>query len=328
MARTEARIFVDIWDGDDFIALGARPQRLYFFLTSQRDLTHCGALPLRPRRWAEDLGETLGSIEGDLAALDKGRFVVIDFDRQELLVRTHIRNDRVWKQPNLLRSARASLAAVTSPRLRAAVAVELRRLRDDPAFAMPAGSREPLLGMLADLADTEAPGEPAAEPAAEPRPEGFADPRADTPGVRGQGPGGHLQLVLPEGSSSRRRLRADAAKAVRPEVEELCTYLADRVEQNGSRRPTITKGWKDAARLMLDRDGRTVEQIRAAIDWSQTDEFWRANVLSMTTLRKQYDRLRLAAARQRAPVREATTDVRMRQVDAALAEVLGEGGDP
>jgi hypothetical protein len=324
MARTEARIFVDIWDGEDFIALGARPQRLWFFLTSQRDLTHCGALPLRPKRWAEDLAETLGSIEGDLAALDKGRFVVIDFDRQELLVRTHIRNDRVYKQPNLLRSARASLAAVTSPRLRAAVAVELRRLRDDPAYAMPAGSREPILGMLADLADTE----PPSEPVAEPHPEGFADPRAEGPGERGEGKGGHLQLVLPQGSSSRRRKSADADPVVRPEVEELCTYLADRVEQNGSRRPTITRGWRDAARLMLDRDERTVEQIKAAIDWCQADDFWRANVLSMTTLRKQYDQMRLHAKRQRGPAREATTDVRMRQVDAALAEVLGEGDDP
>jgi len=111
-------------------------------------------------------------------------------------------------------------------------------------------------------------------------------------------------------------------------VDELCDYLADRIAANGSRRPTITKGWRDATRLMLERDGRTPEQIRAAIDWSQGDEFWRGNVMAMPTLRKQYDRLRLAARRQQAPVKEATTDARMRQVDAALAEVIGDGGVP
>ena len=31
------------------------------------------------------------------------------------------------------------------------------------------------------------------------------------------------------------------------------------------------------------------------IDWCQADSFWKSNVLSMPTFRKQYDRLRLRA---------------------------------
>jgi len=81
----------------------------------------------------------------------------------------------------------------------------------------------------------------------------------------------------------------------RDDVERLCSHLADRIEGNGSKRPPVTKEWRDAARLLMDRDGRTEDQIRAAIDWCQDDEFWRRNVMSMPTLRKQYDRLRLAA---------------------------------
>ena len=80
-------------------------------------------------------------------------------------------------------------------------------------------------------------------------------------------------------------------------IDRLCTHLADRIEANGSKRPTITKGWRDAARLLMTRDGRTEEQIHRAILWCQNDEFWRANILSMPTLRRQYDRLRLAAQR-------------------------------
>lgn len=86
---------------------------------------------------------------------------------------------------------------------------------------------------------------------------------------------------------------------LREDVERLCLHLADRIEGNGSKRPAIGKGWRDATRLMLDRDGRTEQQILAAIDWSQDDEFWRGNVLSMPTLRQQYDKLRLAAQRDR-----------------------------
>lgn len=84
----------------------------------------------------------------------------------------------------------------------------------------------------------------------------------------------------------------------RPEVLALCEQLAERIEQNGSKRPRITKGWLDSCRLLLDRDGRTPEQVGKAIDWCQANDFWRANILSMPTLRKQYDRLRLAALRE------------------------------
>lgn len=102
------------------------------------------------------------------------------------------------------------------------------------------------------------------------------------------------------------------ADAPRPEVEQLCTLLADLIEGNGSKRPRITKRWRDACRLMLDRDERTPQQVEAAIRWCQADEFWRANILSMPKLREQYDRLRLAAQRQRASGPAHASDVAAR----------------
>lgn len=84
---------------------------------------------------------------------------------------------------------------------------------------------------------------------------------------------------------------------LRADVELLCVHLADRIEGNGSKRPNITGKWRDAARLLLDKDGRTVEQVIRAIDWCQTDDFWRSNILSMPKLREKYDQLRLAAQR-------------------------------
>ena len=90
---------------------------------------------------------------------------------------------------------------------------------------------------------------------------------------------------------------ADAPDVPREDVARLCAHLADRIEANGSKRPTITKGWRTAARLMLDKDGRTEQAVHKAIDWCQNSEFWRANVMSMPTLREKFDTLRLQAQR-------------------------------
>ena len=102
----------------------------------------------------------------------------------------------------------------------------------------------------------------------------------------------------------------------RDDIERLCDHLADRIEANGSKRPTVTQKWRDAARLMLDKDDHTEEQIRAAIDWCQADEFWRANILSMPKLRDKYDQLRLQASRKPGSRRQAETDAKF---GAALA---------
>lgn len=71
---------------------------------------------------------------------------------------------------------------------------------------------------------------------------------------------------------------------------------------------------------MIDVDGRTPEQIHAAIEWSQDHDFWRANILSMPKLRAKYDQLRLQAGRGRGngqgPSR-STTDDRVQQAREA-----------
>ncbi|TFV32273.1 hypothetical protein E4K10_18070 [Streptomyces sp. T1317-0309] len=105
------------------------------------------------------------------------------------------------------------------------------------------------------------------------------------------------------------------------------------MESNGSNRPTITDAWRTAARLMLDRDGRTEEQVHGAIDWCQADEFWRGNVMSLPKLRKQYDQLRLQAQRGRqtgasvipiGSARPSTTDQRVADAMALAARLRAE----
>lgn len=119
----------------------------------------------------------------------------------------------------------------------------------------------------------------------------------------------------------------------REDVDRLCVYLADRVERNGSLRPNIGKKWRDAARLMLDNDHRTEDQVRRCIDWCQSNEFWRKNVMSMPKLRAQYDRLRMDADDERRRMRNqnggqgdprSAADQRWAQRDVIAAELRAE----
>lgn len=89
----------------------------------------------------------------------------------------------------------------------------------------------------------------------------------------------------------------DPAKEYGPEVHELCDRLATWVVRNGNRKPTVGQQWLQACDRLMRIDGVSAADVRGAIDWSQQNEFWRANILSMGKLREKYDQLRLQAQR-------------------------------
>jgi hypothetical protein len=129
VARSEARVLVDIWDDEDFLALSPAAQRMFLFLISQRDLEHTGVLALRERRWAKGArGMTSEDIVRDLKELALARFVLVDEEAEELLVRSFIRRDKVFKQPNVMRSAVERVSTIRSRRVREELLVELHRI--------------------------------------------------------------------------------------------------------------------------------------------------------------------------------------------------------
>jgi hypothetical protein len=81
------------------------------------------------------------------------------------------------------------------------------------------------------------------------------------------------------------------------ENHQACNLLADLIEANGSRRPTVSDKWQSDMDKLNRIDERSWEQITKAIEWCQADDFWRGNIMSPAKLRKQYDQLRLAAQR-------------------------------
>lgn len=81
--------------------------------------------------------------------------------------------------------------------------------------------------------------------------------------------------------------------AIRREDWPLSHLLADlcaEADPNGLR-PTVTKEWADAERLMLERDGRNREAAEDLLRWAKGDEFWATNIRSMPKFRKQYGQL-------------------------------------
>jgi hypothetical protein len=105
----------------------------------------------------------------------------------------------------------------------------------------------------------------------------------------------------------------------RPDVEALCDLLADLIEANGVKRPTVTQRWRDAARLLMDRDEYTAEQVEWIARWATSHEFWRANILSMPTLREKFGQLKLQATAGR-----STAGRRSPGEEAAATLALGE----
>lgn len=201
MPRSEARIFTSIWKDEDFVALPPSAQRLYLFLLSQDDLSYCGVLPLRERRWAaKAAGVSVADVERDLKTLEgtaypsanpdpasaKTPFAVIDRDTGELLIRSLIRRDGVWKQPNLLKQARDSAEQVESRQIRGALLAELRRL------PLEESASELVRRVVAEFtADLEKGGPyPSAYPSPNPSDEPCDNPSADPSASPSQGIGG------------------------------------------------------------------------------------------------------------------------------------------
>ena len=87
---------------------------------------------------------------------------------------------------------------------------------------------------------------------------------------------------------------AAIADAVFPaECFELAQRLKDGILKNNptAKTPDDLTAWAKCVDLMLRRDARTVPQIQLVIDFSQYDDFWKQNVLSMDAVRRQFDRL-------------------------------------
>ena len=209
MARSFGRLFASIWDDEDFRAVPVPGRLMYAFLVSQPDLDHAGVIPLRERRWSHDLALPVSDITECIKGLSASRFVVVDEDTEELLVRSLIRRDEIWKQPNVFKSAASSAVAVKSAAIKNALLGEIRRLDLGGASREIQRIRDELATLLEPFGNpSPTPPEPSqgpiSEDASETPVDGETDISAHTGNGAGQNPSGTLPEPLPRGTSELR----------------------------------------------------------------------------------------------------------------------------
>lgn len=127
--RSHGRIESSIWQDPDFRALSTDAQWLYMALLSQTDLSLAGVLHLSRVRWAKLADDmTPSRLDDALKALDAGRFLVVDLDAEETLIRSFARRETQWANPKRRGGYKAALDMVNSGPIRGALAEELRRI--------------------------------------------------------------------------------------------------------------------------------------------------------------------------------------------------------
>lgn len=164
------KLFARIWSDGQFTQLDAREQQVYALLISFSTRNLAGVLPLTLKRWANATADaSIENVTRALESLSAKTFVVVDWDTEELLVRTFIRNDEVYRQPNLMKAALKFASQVESQALRWALHDELLRLPDHKDATK---TTETAYALVEGLSRT--PAEPLAEPFGEglPKPPG------------------------------------------------------------------------------------------------------------------------------------------------------------
>jgi len=130
--RTYAMVFCSIWADPDFRALSPAGQWLYLNRLTSPSLTHVGSADWRPKRIAALAdGADVQFVEAAGAELAATRFVVIDDETEEILLRSFVRWDGLMKMPNMAIAMAKAHAALASEQLRQVAVHELRRLRLD-----------------------------------------------------------------------------------------------------------------------------------------------------------------------------------------------------
>lgn len=127
------RVVRSIWTDPEWLDLTSTQKLVYLQLISQPNVSKCGVLPFVPRRWAHmhpDL--SADDLIDALSALEDKRYVVVDRDTEEILIRTYLRYDEAWKQTNGTRGIQIEAQEIMSKRLLDAVIDEYEQASGNP----------------------------------------------------------------------------------------------------------------------------------------------------------------------------------------------------
>lgn len=292
MARTRAMILTRIWMDPDFVALQPATKLVYLALISQPDVNHLGVLSVAYGRWARAMGGSAEWVRGCVAQLVEARFVVIDEETEQLLIRSFLRNDGVCRQPNVLSAAASAVGALASSKIATALLEEIARIEAEEITE----KTQPILAAMKVQLKTLGEGFP--EPFAEPFPEGFPEPLlkgSENPsgnplGDRGKGLGVTTEVTVSRARARGTRLPVDFVVTPqmvawcqercpgldgRSETEKFRNYWAARTGQGATKLDWVAtwRNWMISAHerlpsVQIPRQARstTDERVEAALD--------------------------------------------------------------
>lgn len=131
MARDRAKINTGIWGSGDWKSLTRDQQWLYTTLLTRPELNHVGVGDWRVRRLSNLVTETTTQdVEDAALVLQQRRFILVDEESEEVLIRSFLKHDGVLDNPNLGASIKGAYDSVTSTMLQQVVIYELRKLTD------------------------------------------------------------------------------------------------------------------------------------------------------------------------------------------------------
>jgi hypothetical protein len=175
MARNHGRVFASMWADEDFLSLSPDAKYVYNFLLAQGDLGHSGIIVARIEPWARKLGFSADHADRALSELHTRHYILFDRSEMFVLVRSLIRRDGIYKQPNVFKSAAEHIRSIDSKSIRRALISELQRIEDGEMSAESRKVRSDLVAWLIEdtsKGSAKGSGNPSGTPAGTP-PEGF-----------------------------------------------------------------------------------------------------------------------------------------------------------
>ncbi|MEM9609947.1 MAG: hypothetical protein AAGA99_21180 [Actinomycetota bacterium] len=127
MSRRYAKLQTTIWADEDFTALSGTARFLFVRLLSEPTLSHAGVCAVQERRWARSMGFDVAEVTIALDELTDGRFVLVDEDQGELLVRSWVRHAGMLDSPKTVAPVAKDIDLISSRALREAVLMEVAR---------------------------------------------------------------------------------------------------------------------------------------------------------------------------------------------------------
>jgi len=105
--------------------------------------------------------------------------------------------------------------------------------------------------------------------------------------------------VFPKKGLSKETLKKTLSRqTLKPEFFDLVNQLSELMLRNDSeakvpRTESQKMKWANQFCLLVEKDKRPIEEVKAVLEWCEADSFWKGNILSAGKLRKKYPELRL-----------------------------------